>query len=120
MLVAQIATGIVLAMHYVPTEADAFDSVEKIMRDVNWGWFLRYSHSVGASMFFVAVYIHTFRGLYYGSYNAPREVVCILGALILLLMIATAIKAYSLGGGQRTFWAGTVRTNLFSQPSHHI
>jgi ubiquinol-cytochrome c reductase cytochrome b subunit len=66
MLAVQIATGIVLAMHYVPTEADAFDSVEKIMRDVNWGWFLRYSHAVGASMFFVAVYIHTFRGLYYG------------------------------------------------------
>jgi len=90
MLGVQIATGIVLAMHYVPTAEGAFDSVEKIMRDVNWGWLLRYTHAVGASMFFLAVYIHTFRGLYYGSYKAPREVLWILGVLILLLMIATA------------------------------
>ena len=113
MLVAQIATGIVLAMHYVPPER-AFDSVEKIMRDVNWGWLLRYSHAVGASMFFVAVYIHTFRGLYYGSYKAPREVLWILGVLILLLMIATAFMGYSLVWGQMSFWAVTVITNLFS------
>ena len=114
MLVAQIATGVVLAMHYVPTEHGAFDSVEKIMRDVNWGWLLRYSHAVGASMFFVAVYIHTFRGLYYGSYKAPREVLWILGVLILLLMIATAFMGYSLVWGQMSFWAVTVITNLFS------
>ena len=114
MLAVQIATGIVLAMHYVPTEDGAFESVEKIMRDVNWGWLLRYSHAVGASMFFVAVYIHTFRGLYYGSYKAPREVLWILGVLILLLMIATAFMGYSLVWGQMSFWAVTVITNLFS------
>ncbi len=84
------------------------------MRDVNWGWLLRYSHAVGASMFFVAVYIHTFRGLYYGSYKAPREVLWILGVLILLLMIATAFMGYSLVWGQMSFWAVTVITNLFS------
>ncbi len=95
-------------------EHGAFDSVEKIMRDVNWGWLLRYSHAVGASMFFVAVYIHTFRGLYYGSYKAPREVLWILGVLILLLMIATAFMGYSLVWGQMSFWAVTVITNLFS------
>ena len=100
MLIAQIATGIVLAMHYVPTPEHALNSVEIIMRDVNWGWFLRYSHAVGASMFFVAVYIHLFRGMYYGSYKAPREILWILGVLILFLMIATAFMGYSLGGGR--------------------
>jgi ubiquinol-cytochrome c reductase cytochrome b subunit len=114
MLIAQIATGIVLAMHYVPTPEGAFDSVEKIMRAVNWGWMLRYAHAVGASMFFLAVYIHTLRGLYYGSYKAPREVLWILGVLILLLMIATAFMGYSLPWGQMSFWAVTVITNLFS------
>ncbi|HUU24879.1 MAG TPA: cytochrome b N-terminal domain-containing protein [Methyloceanibacter sp.] len=114
MLAVQMATGIVLAMHYVPTADGAFDSVEKIMRDVNWGWLLRYSHAVGASMFFLAVYIHTFRGLYYGSYKAPREILWILGVLILLLMIATAFMGYSLVWGQMSFWAVTVITNLFS------
>jgi len=114
MLVAQIATGVVLAMHYAPTETGAFDSIEKIMRDVNWGWLLRYSHAIGASMFFLAVYIHTLRGLYYGSYKAPREVLWILGVLILLLMIATAFMGYSLVWGQMSFWAVTVITNLFS------
>ncbi len=84
------------------------------MRDVNWGWLLRYSHAVGASMFFLAAYIHTFRGLYYGSYKAPREVLWILGVLILLLMIATAFMGYSLPWGQMSFWAVTVITNLFS------
>ena len=114
MLIAQIATGIVLAMHYVPTPEGAFDSVEKIMRDVNWGWMLRYAHAVGASMFFLAVYIHTLRGLYYGSYKAPREVLWVLGVLILFLMIATAFMGYSLPWGQMSFWAVTVITNLFS------
>jgi ubiquinol-cytochrome c reductase cytochrome b subunit len=114
MLGVQIATGVVLAMHYVPTPAAAFDSIEKIMRDVNWGWLLRYTHAVGASMFFLAVYIHTFRGLYYGSYKSPREVLWILGVLILLLMIATAFMGYSLPWGQMSFWAVTVITNLFS------
>ena len=114
MLIAQIATGIVLAMHYVPTPEHAFDSVETIMRDVNWGWFLRYSHAVGASMFFFAVYIHLFRGMYYGSYKAPREVLWIIGVLILLVMIATAFMGYSLVWGQMSFWAVTVITNLFS------
>ena len=84
------------------------------MRDVNWGWLMRYSHAVGASMFFLAVYIHTFRGLYYGSYKAPREVLWILGVLILVLMIATAFMGYSLVWGQMSFWAVTVITNLFS------
>jgi len=114
MLVLQMMTGIVLAMHYVPSADGAFDSVEKIMRDVNWGWLLRYAHAVGASMFFVAIFIHTFRGLYYGSYKAPREVLWILGVLILLLMITTAFMGYSLVWGQMSFWAVTVITNLFS------
>ena len=114
MLVAQIATGVVLAMHYVATPELAFDSVEHIMRDVSWGWLMRYSHAVGGSMFFLAAYIHTFRGLYYGSYKAPREVLWILGVLILLLMIATAFMGYSLVWGQMSFWAVTVITNLFS------
>jgi ubiquinol-cytochrome c reductase cytochrome b/c1 subunit len=114
MLGVQIATGVVLAMHYTPTPDGAFDSVEHIMRDVNWGWLLRYAHAVGASMFFLAVYIHTVRGLYYGSYKAPREVLWILGVLILLLMIATAFMGYSLVWGQMSFWAVTVITNLFS------
>jgi ubiquinol-cytochrome c reductase cytochrome b/c1 subunit len=114
MLIAQIATGIVLAMHYVPTPENAFDSVEKIMRDVNWGWFLRYAHAVGASMFFLAVYIHLLRGMYYGSYKAPREVLWIIGVLILFAMIATAFMGYSLPWGQMSFWAVTVITNLFS------
>ena len=114
MLVSQIATGIVLAMHYVGTPDRAFDSIEHLMRDVNWGWLLRYTHTVGASMFFLAAYIHTLRGLYYGSYKAPREVLWILGVLILLLMIATAFMGYSLVWGQMSFWAITVITNLFS------
>ena len=87
MLVAQIITGISLAMHYTPHVDYAFASVEHIMRDVNWGWFMRYAHANGASMFFIAVYIHMFRGLYYGSYKAPREVLWILGVIIFLLMM---------------------------------
>jgi ubiquinol-cytochrome c reductase cytochrome b subunit len=110
----QIATGIVLAMHYVPTAADAFNSVEHIRRDVNFGWLLRNIHAVGASFFFLAVYIHIGRGLYYGSYKAPREVLWILGVVIFLLMMATAFMGYSLPWGQMSFWAVTVITNLFS------
>jgi quinol-cytochrome oxidoreductase complex cytochrome b subunit len=111
----QIATGVVLAMHYVPNADLAFDSVENnIMRDVNYGWLLRYMHANGASMFFLAVYIHMFRGIYYGSYKAPREVLWILGVLIYLLMVATAFFGYVLPWGQMSFWAATVITNLFS------
>ena len=113
MLAAQIVTGVVLAMHYVPTTAGAFASVEHIMRDVNFGWVLRYTHANGASMFFIAVYIHMFRGLYYGSYKAPREVLWILGCLIYLLMMATAFFGYVLPWGQMSFWGATVITNLF-------
>ena len=114
MLGAQIITGIVLAMHYTPHVDHAFQSVEQIMRDVNWGWFLRYAHANGASMFFVAVYIHMFRGLYYGSYKAPREVLWILGVVIFLIMMATAFMGYVLPWGQMSFWGATVITNLFS------
>jgi ubiquinol-cytochrome c reductase cytochrome b/c1 subunit len=114
MLVAQIVTGIVLAMHYTPESTLAFNSVEDIMRDVNSGWLLRYLHSNGASMFFVAAYIHTFRGLYYGSYKAPRELLWLLGIVILLLMMATAFMGYVLPWGQMSFWGATVITNLFS------
>jgi ubiquinol-cytochrome c reductase cytochrome b subunit len=113
-LVVQIVTGVVLAMHYVPTAADAFNSVEHIMRDVNYGWLLRYVHANGASMFFIAVFIHLFRSLYYGSYKEPREVLWILGVIILLLMMATAFMGYVLPWGQMSFWAATVITNLFS------
>ncbi|MBI3677293.1 MAG: cytochrome b N-terminal domain-containing protein [Proteobacteria bacterium] len=110
----QIVTGIVLAMHYVPNENLAFDSVESIMRDVNYGWLLRYMHANGASFFFLAVYVHMFRGLYYGSYKAPREVLWILGVVIYVLMMATAFLGYVLVWGQMSFWAATVITNLFS------
>ncbi|MGI9379300.1 MAG: cytochrome b [Methyloligellaceae bacterium] len=113
-LMVQIITGIVLAMHYTPHVDMAFASVERIMRDVNWGWLLRYTHAVGGSMFFVAVYIHMFRGMYYGSYKAPREVLWFLGVIILLLMMATAFMGYVLVWGQMSFWAATVITNLFS------
>ncbi len=110
----QIVTGIVLAMHYTPDVTLAFKSVEHIMRDVPFGWFLRYFHAVGASMFFLAVYIHIFRGLYYGSYKAPREMIWILGMVIYLLMMATAFLGYTLPWGQMSFWGATVITNLFS------
>ena len=114
MLTAQIVTGVALAMHYVPNSALAFVSVEHIMRDVNYGWLLRYAHSNGASMFFFAVYIHIFRGVYYGSYKAPREVLWILGVIIYLLMMATGFMGYVLPWGQMSFWGATVITNLFS------
>ena len=114
MLVAQIITGVVLAMHYTAHADMAFNSVELIMRDVNYGWMLRYLHANGASMFFIAVYVHIFRGLYYGSYKAPREVLWILGVIIFLLMMATAFMGYVLPWGQMSFWGATVITNLFS------
>ncbi len=114
MLAVQILTGIVLVMHYTPHVDYAFSSVELIMRDVNWGWMIRYIHANGASMFFVAVYIHMLRGLYYGSYKAPREVLWILGVIIYLLMMATGFMGYVLPWGQMSFWGATVITNLFS------
>ena len=113
-LAVQIVTGIVLAMHYVPSAELAFDSVERIRRDVNYGWLIRSLHAVGASMFFFAVYMHIFRGLYYGSYKAPREVLWILGVLIYLVMMATAFLGYTLPWGQMSFWGATVITNFFS------
>ncbi|MBV8398727.1 MAG: cytochrome b/b6, partial [Acetobacteraceae bacterium] len=114
MLVTMIVTGIWLAMHYTPHVDYAFSSVEHIMRDVNYGWLIRYIHMNGASMFFIAVYIHIFRGIYYGSYKAPRELLWILGVVILLLMMATAFMGYVLPWGQMSFWGATVITNLFS------
>ncbi len=114
MLAVQIVSGVVLAMHYVANADMAFELVERIMRDVNYGWLLRYIHSNGSSMFFLAAYVHIFRGLYYGSYKAPREVLWILGVIILLLMMATAFMGYVLPWGQMSFWGATVITNLFS------
>jgi len=113
-LVAQIVTGVVLAMHYQPSAAEAFNSVDHIRRNVNYGWLIQPMHAVGASMFFVAVYIHIFRGLYYGSYRAPREILWILGVFIFLAMMATAFMGYALPWGQMSFWGVTVITNLFS------
>jgi ubiquinol-cytochrome c reductase cytochrome b/c1 subunit len=114
MLVLMIVTGIVLAMNYQPNALLAFDSVERIMRDVPSGWLIRYMHMTGASFFFAAVYVHIFRGLYYGSYKAPRELLWMLGVVILLLMMATAFLGYVLPWGQMSFWGATVITNLFS------
>ena len=113
-LVLQIVTGIVLAMHYTPHADMAFDSVERIMRDVDYGWLVRYAHANGASFFFIVVYLHVFRGLYYGSYKAPREVLWWIGLLILLVMMATAFMGYVLPWGQMSYWAATVITNLLS------
>ena len=113
-LVIQIVTGIFLAMHYTPHVDFAFSSVEHIMRDVNSGWLIRYMHANGASMFFIAVYSHIFRGLYYGSYMTPREHLWCSGVLIFLLMMATAFMGYVLPWGQMSFWGATVITNLFS------
>ncbi|MGX6647256.1 cytochrome b [Maricaulaceae bacterium MS644] len=112
-LMVQIVTGIVLAMHYVPHIDYAFDSVERIDRDVNFGWLLRNIHANGASMFFLAVYLHMFRGLYYGSYKAPRELLWILGVVIYLLMMAAAFLGYVLPWGQMSYWGAMVITNLF-------
>jgi len=113
-LLIQIVTGILLAMHYIPHLDFAFLSVEHIMRDINNGWLLRYTHSNGASLFFIVVYIHMFRGLYYGSYLYPKQSLWIIGVIIFLLMIITAFFGYVLPWGQMSFWAATVITNLFS------
>ena len=113
-LVIMIVSGLLLSMHYVAHVDLAFDSIEHIMRDVNYGWLIRYIHSVGASMFFLIVYIHISRGLYYGSYKSPREVLWWLGIIIFLLMIAAAFLGYTLPWGQMSFWGATVITNLFS------
>jgi len=113
-LMIMIATGIFLAMNYVPHTALDFDSVERIMRDVHFGWLLRYVHMNGASMFFIIIYIHIWRGLYYGSYKAPRELLWMFGVVILLLLMATAFLGYVLPWGQMSFWGATVITNLFS------
>ncbi|MBY0335448.1 MAG: cytochrome b/b6 [Acetobacteraceae bacterium] len=113
-LAIMIATGVFLAMNYTPHTAMAFDSVERIMRDVNYGWLIRYVHMNGASMFFIVVYIHIYRGMYYGSYKTPRELLWMLGVVIFLLMMATAFMGYVLPWGQMSFWGATVITNLFS------
>jgi ubiquinol-cytochrome c reductase cytochrome b/c1 subunit len=114
MLASQIVTGVVLAMHYTPQSSLAFDSIEHIMRDINYGWLLRYAHANGASMYFLALYIHIFRGMYYGSYKAPREVLWLFGVTIFLLSIATAFLGYVLPWGQMSFWGATVITSLFT------
>ena len=113
-LITQIVTGLTLAMHYIAHADMAFESVEHIMRDVNYGWLIRYIHANGASMFFLAVYIHIFRSLFYGSYKAPREIIWIIGIIIYLLMMAAAFMGYVLPWGQMSFWGATVITNLFS------
>src|SRR5258706_12619482 len=112
-LAAQIVTGIVLTMHYTPEATMAFNSVEHIMRDVNYGWLVRYLHSNGASMFFLAGYIHMFRGMYYGSYKAPREVLWILGVVIYLQMMATGFMGYVRPSRQLTFGDGKPIPRLF-------
>src|SRR5438477_6849159 len=114
MLVVMITTGIFLAMQYTPHVDFAFDSVERIMRDVNWGWLMRYIHMNGASFFFIVTYIHIFRGLYYGSYKSPRELVWMLGLVIYLLMMATAFMGYVLPWGQMSYWGAQVITGFFS------
>jgi ubiquinol-cytochrome c reductase cytochrome b subunit len=114
-LALQIVTGIVLAMHFHSSAADAFNSINGgIMRDVNGGWFFRFAHANGASMFFVVLYIHMFRGLFYGSYKAPREMVWLLGVVIFLLTMAAAFMGYVLVWGQMSFWGAQVITGFFS------
>ncbi len=112
-LVLQIVTGVVLAMHYAANDAVAFSSVEHIMRDVNWGWAMRYAHANGASAFFVVIYLHIFRGFFYSSYKAPREMIWLIGVVIFLLMMATAFMGYVLPWGQMSFWGAKVITGLF-------
>ena len=112
-LLLQIVTGIILAMHYAANAGVAFDSVEHIMRDVNWGWMLRYAHANGASAFFIVIYLHIFRGFYFSSYKAPREMIWLLGVVIFLLMMATAFMGYVLPWGQMSFWGAKVITGLF-------
>jgi ubiquinol-cytochrome c reductase cytochrome b/c1 subunit len=113
-LIVMILTGVFLVMNYTPHVDHAFDSVERIMRDVNYGWLIRYIHMNGASMFFIVVYIHIFRGFYYGSYKGPREILWILGVVIMLVMMGTAFMGYVLPWGQMSLWGATVITNLFS------
>jgi ubiquinol-cytochrome c reductase cytochrome b subunit len=112
-LVNQIVTGIFLTMHYKTNAAEAFGSIEYIMRDVEWGWLIRYMHSTGASLFFIVVYLHMFRGLLYGSYQKPRELVWILGMLIYLVLMAEAFMGYVLPWGQMSFWGAKVIISLF-------
>ncbi|MGV3553716.1 MAG: cytochrome b [Croceibacterium sp.] len=112
-LMVQIITGVILAMHYGGNAGVAFNSVEHIMRDVNWGWLMRYAHANGASAFFAVIYLHIFRGFFYSSYKAPREMVWLLGVVIFLLMMATAFMGYVLPWGQMSFWASKVITGLF-------
>jgi len=112
-LMIQIITGVVLAMHYAANAEVAFGTVEHIMRNVNYGWMLRYAHANGASFFFIVIYLHIFRGFFYSSYKAPREIIWILGGLIFFLMIATAFLGYVLPWGQMSFWGATVITGLF-------
>lgn len=113
-LMIQIVTGIILAMHYTAHVDHAFESVENIMRNVNFGWLIRYIHAVGASMFFIVTYLHIMRGLYYGSYKNPRELLWFFGIIIFILMMATAFIGYVLPWGQMSYWGATVITNLFS------
>src|ERR1700744_349630 len=113
-LVIMILTGIFLSMNYQPNTELAFNSVQHIMRDVNYGWLIRYVHQNGASMFFIVTYVHIFRGMYYGSYKTPRELLWMLGVVILLLMMATAFMGYVLPWGQMSYWGATVIANLFS------
>src|SRR5438876_10987440 len=113
-LVLQIVTGIFLTMNYKPDSVKAFESVEYIMRDVEWGWLIRYMHSTGASMFFIVVYLHMFRGLMYGSYRKPRELTWMLGVLIYLTLMAEAFFGYLLPWGQMSYWGAQVIVNLFS------
>jgi len=112
-LMTQIITGIIMAMHYTASVDEAFASIQRIKRDVPFGWLIQSMHAVGASMFFFAVYIHMFRGLYYGSYKAPREMIWILGCVIYLVMMATAFLGYVLPWGQMSFWGATVITGFF-------
>ncbi|QZD87129.1 cytochrome b [Qipengyuania psychrotolerans] len=112
-LVVQIVTGVVLAMHYAANAQVAFATTEHIMRDVNWGWLMRYAHANGASFFFIVVYLHIFRGFFYSSYKAPREMIWLLGVTIFLLMMATAFMGYVLPWGQMSFWGAKVITGLF-------
>src|SRR5689334_2170257 len=113
LLASQFATGIVLAMFYKPSEATAFDSIEYIMREVPWGWLIRYVHTTGASAFFVVVYLHTFRALLYGSYQRPRELLWILGMLVYFAMMAEAFMGYVLPWGNMSYWGAQVIVNLF-------
>jgi len=113
MLVMQLVTGIFLTMHFKPDSANAFASVEYIMRDVEWGWLVRYLHSVGASAFFVVIYLHMYRGLLYGSYKGPRELIWVLGMLLYIVLMAEAFMGYVLPWGQMSFWGAQVIISLF-------